>query len=348
MIEMHREVRLTRSGGDPVTAEAFEVVDTEPAEPSPGEVLVRVDHFSLDPYQGIRLRALDMGAVPPAGGVGQVVASRHPELAEGTWVTGEVGWRDHAKISAEQLTMIDPVPGIPLHLYVGLLGLSGLTAYFGVTRVLRPEPDEKIIVSGAYGGVGQVACQIARRAGADVLGLAGGDEKRAALEALEIPSVDHRADSWLEEVIDWAPAGADGYFDNVWGSTSARVVEQLRPLARIALCGQMSGLVHGRVPPLDIDWYLLLTRSLTLQGFRTVDYLSEWSAARAELAEWCRADEIRQDVRLVEGLENAGSAFDDLINGRSVGKTIVSPRPSVRSENDDERLGTDRSSTAMP
>jgi NADPH-dependent curcumin reductase CurA len=105
------------------------------------------------------------------------------------------------------------------------------------------------------------------------------------------------------------------------------VVEQLRPLSRIALCGQMSGLAGGRVPPLDIDWYLILTRSLTLQGFRTVDYIEYWPEARRQLAEWFRNGELRQGICVVEGLEKAGAAFEDLLNGRSVGKTIVNTRP---------------------
>lgn len=327
MDDVARRVRLTCPGDLASTTGAFEVVECGWPGPRPGEVVVRVDHVSLDPYQKIRLRALAAGATPPAGAVGQVVASRDAALPEGTWVTGELGWADYALAAGERLTVIHPAPDIPLHHYVGLLGLSGLTAFFGMTRVLRPRAGEKIVVSGAYGGVGQVACQIARRAGADVLGLAGGGDKRAALSELGVPSVDYRADGWVTELSSWAPEGIDGYFDNVWGATSSRVVEQLRPLGRIALCGQMSGLAGGRVPPLDIDWYLILTRSLTLQGFRTVDYLEHWPHARLQLAQWFRHGEIRQEVRLVEGLERAGAAFEDLLSGRSVGKIIVTTRP---------------------
>jgi NADPH-dependent curcumin reductase CurA len=324
-----RRVRLTCPGYLASTTDAFEVVECGQSEPPPGEVLVRVDHVSLDPYQKIRLRTLEAGATPPAGGVGQVVASRDAALPEGTWVTGEFGWADHTLALGKHLTVIHPAPDIPLYHYVGFLGLSGLTAFFGMTRVLRPQAGQKIVVSGAYGGVGQIACQIARREGADVLGLAGADEKRAALAELGISSIDHRVAGWADELSAWAPEGIDGYFDNVWGSTSSRVVEQLRPLSRIALCGQMSGLAGGRVPPLDIDWYLILTRSLTLQGFRTVDYTEYWPEARRQLAEWFRNGELRQGICVVDGLEKAGAAFEDLLNGRSVGKTIVNTRPAA-------------------
>jgi NADPH-dependent curcumin reductase CurA len=326
--DVFRRVRLTRPGRLASAADAFEVVECGRPEPGPGEVLVRVDQLSLDPYQKIYLRSLDTGATPPAGAVGHVIASRDKAIPEGSWVTGELGWADHALVVGQQLTIVQPASDIPLHHYVGLLGLSGLTAFFGVTEVLRPQAGAKIVVSGAYGGVGQVACQIVRRMGADVVGVVGSAQKRAALAELGISSVDYHRTDWAAELSAWAPQGIDGYFDNVWGDTSSAVVKQLRPLSRIALCGQMSGLAGHRVPPLDIDWYLILARSLTLQGFRTVDYTERWADARQQLAEWFRSGELRQDVRLVRGLEQVGDAFEDLLHGRSVGKTIVSPRPA--------------------
>jgi NADPH-dependent curcumin reductase CurA len=319
-------VRLTRAGTLPVTADAFTVERQDVPEPAPGEVLVRVHYVSLDPYQRIYLRRLGAGDTPPAGSVGQVVRSRSDEVPEGAWVTGELGWRDHATARPENLTLIEPDPGVPLRHYVGMLGLSGITAYFGVTRVLRPAEGERIVVSGAFGGVGQVAAQLVARAGAQVLGIVGSERKRDALARIGIPSVCHRDPDWARRMAEWAPDGVDGYFDNVWGDTASRVVEQLAERGRIALCGQMTGLADGRVPPLDIDWYLMLTRSLTLRGFRAVDYLADYPAARAELARGYLRGELRQEVSLVDGLGGAGQAFEDLVNARSVGKTIVSTR----------------------
>ncbi|GAA3237961.1 NADP-dependent oxidoreductase [Pseudonocardia petroleophila] len=318
-----REVRLTRPGDLPLTDDAFTTAERVLSPLAPGQVLVRVRHLSLDPYQRIRIRSLTAGDTPPAGAVGQIVASREPALAEGTWVTGELDWADHVVVDAGRLTAFEPDSAIPLHHYVGLLGLSGLTAYFGVTRVLRPREGEHLVVSGASGGVGQVALQIARRSGARVLGLVGSDRKRDALADLGLSALDHHDEEWPAQLAAWAPDGVDGYFDNVWGSTSARVVEQLRPRGRIALCGQMTGLAAGRVPPLDIDWYLMLTRSLTLQGFRTIDYLDSYSDARAELAQWVRSGDLHQAVNLVAGLDAAGTAFVALVGGTAVGKTIV-------------------------
>jgi NADPH-dependent curcumin reductase CurA len=324
MSAVSTRVRLTRAGGEDIAADAFETVEAPLPRPGPGEVLVAVHAISLDPYQRIRIRALAAGATPPAGCVGEVIESRAPELPEGSWVSGELGWTDHAVAPAASLVRLGPRdPRIPAHHYVGLLGLSGLTAYFGVTRVLRPQVGQRIVVSGAAGGVGQVAVQLIRRTGAEVAGVVSSVDKVATIAGLGATALNRADPTWTEHLDAWAPDGVHGYYDNVWGDTSARIVERLRPLAQIALCGQMTGLAGGRVPPLDIDWYLILTRSITLQGFRTVDYLDEYAAARAQLAEWLLDGTLRQQVNLVPGLVGAGDAFTALVNGHAVGKTTV-------------------------
>lgn len=316
-----QQVVLTRSGALPVEPAAFAVVDVEPPAPGPGEALIQVLALSLDPYQRLRMRALDAGGVLPGGGVGRVLSG---DLPSGTLVTGDVGWRSHAVLPVSSLTVVEEHPGIEPHHHVGLLGLSGLTAWFGVTRVLRPQPGERLVVSGAYGGVGQVAVQLSLAAGASVAAIAGGPDKCAALAALGAMPLDHRSSTWVGELEAWAPAGVDGYFDNVWGDVASRVVEHLRPLGRIALCGQMAGLTAGgQVPPLDIDWYLILTRSLTLQGFRTVDYLADYAQARKEIAQLLLDGKLHQDVELVDGLAGAGEAFTRLASGQVLGKAVV-------------------------
>jgi NADPH-dependent curcumin reductase CurA len=317
-------VRLTRDGSGPIAAESFETVEQPLPDPGAGQVLVRVHAISLDPYQRIRMRGLPAGAVPPAGCVGEVIASRASDLAEGTWVSGELGWADHALAEPAVLTPLDLQDSrIPVHHYVGLLGLSGITAYFGVTRVLRPRAGEQMVVSGASGGVGQVALQLIARTGATVAGIVGSSDKVDAVTNLGYHALCRTDADWTQRLDAWAPDGLHGYYDNVWGETSARIVERLRPLGRIALCGQMTGLAGGRVPPLDIDWYLILTRSLTLQGFRTVDYLEEYDKARQDLAQWFLDGTVSQRVNLVDGLSMAGAAFADLVNGKTLGKTTV-------------------------
>jgi NADPH-dependent curcumin reductase CurA len=251
------------------------------------------------------------------------VRSRHPAVPDGAWVTGEIRWSDLATVPGDRVTVVEPAPDLPRHAYVGLLGLSGLTAYFGMTRVLRPLPGERVVVSGASGAVGPVAMQIARLLGARPIGVVGSSAKRATLAQLDLPSVDRTIPSWPDELRERTGGGAEAYFDNVWGTVSARVIELLRPFGRVALCGQMSGLGEDCVAALDLDWFMFLARSLTLQGFRCADYAAERAQGQAQLADWYRSGQVVQQVRLVEGLHGAGAAFADLLAGRGTGKAVV-------------------------
>jgi NADPH-dependent curcumin reductase CurA len=322
-------VQLTRSGEGAVDPTLFEVQEAALADPAVGEVVVEVHHFSLDPYQRIRMRFLGAGGVPPAGMVGRVVASRSDQLSEGAWVIGDGLWADHLVVPADRLTVVEPHPEVPLHHHVGLLGLTGLTAFFGVTEVARPQPGEKVAVTGAYGGVGQVASQIARLAGADVLGLVGSPEKITGLEGLGVAALSYADPEWTSRLAAWAPEGVDVLFDNVWGQTAARVVEQLKPLGRIALCGQMSSLASTAVPPLPIDdWFRFVTRSLTMRGFRGADFAARFQEGREQLVAWYLSGELRQEVDVARGLVAAGATFADLVDGRLVGKAVVDVRAS--------------------
>ncbi|MEU7812188.1 NADP-dependent oxidoreductase [Pseudonocardia sp. NPDC049154] len=319
------EVRLAHAGGEDLGPESFVLAEREYPDPADGHVLVRVRYASLDPSHRIRLRHSPAGTVPAAGVVGEVVASASTRFAVGDLVTGSGTWSNLAVLAEAAATPYTPPPGVPDHHAVGILGLTGLTAYFGVTRVLRPEPGEKIVVSGAYGGVGQVACRLAALAGAEVLGVAGGgDRKVQALRAKGIEAVDYRAADFADRITAWAPDGADGYFDNVWGETSARVVERLRPLGRVALCGQMSAIGEHAVPPLPLDdWFVLVTRSLRILGFRAADYASENATAVAELGRLLAEGKLDQDLHLVRGWAEAGAAFADMVAGRTFGKLVV-------------------------
>ncbi|MET8205905.1 NADP-dependent oxidoreductase [Streptomyces sp. NPDC005373] len=318
------EARLTHDGVDPITADSFEVVERGLPSALDGEIVIDVRFASLDPSQRIRLRSESVGFVPPAGIVGTVVDSRSDQFAVGDTVIAPGAWATKVCIPAAAAERYEAPDGVALHHAVGLLGLTGLTAYFGVTRVLRPLAGEKIVVTGAFGGVGQVAAQLIAASGADVLGVTGGPEKVDGLKRLGIPAVDHRRADWLAEIDRWAPDGLHAVFDNVWGDASARLVERLRPLGRVALCGQMSGIGEAVVPPLPLDnWFRLVTRSLTVQGFRAVDFAAENVAARRALADMIASGALGQEVHVASGWAAAGSAFADLLTGRVVGKLIV-------------------------
>lgn len=321
------EARLTHDGVDPITAGSFAVVERELPNTADGEIVVEVRYASLDPSQRIRLRSERVGFVPPAGVVGTVVETRSDEFAVGDTVIAPGAWATKVGIPAAAAERYEAPDGVALHHAVGLLGLTGLTAYFGVTRVLRPRAGEKIVVTGAFGGVGQVAAQLIAASGADVLGVAGGPEKTDGLKRLGIAAVDHRRADWAAEIDRWAPDGLHAVFDNVWGEASARLVERLRPLGRVALCGQMSGIGEAVIPPLPLDdWFKLVTRSLTIQGFRAVDFAAENAEARRALADMIAAGALDQEIHVAPGWAAAGPAFADLLAGRVVGKLVVEVR----------------------
>ncbi|MEU6852164.1 NADP-dependent oxidoreductase [Actinacidiphila alni] len=321
------EVRLTHDGADPITAASFEVAGRELPEPADGEITVGVGYVSLDPSQRIRMRSEGAGFVPPAGVVGTVTATRSDRFAVGDTVLAPGAWASAVNVPAADAEPYDAPDGVPLRHAVGLLGLTGLTAYFGVTRVLRPRPGEKVVVTGAFGGVGQAAAQLVAASGAEVLGVVGGPDKAAGLARLGVRAVDHRSPHWQAEVDRWAPDGVHAVFDDVWGEVSARLVERLRPLGRVALCGQMSGIADAVVPPLPLDnWFRLVTRSLTVQGFRAADFAVDNAQARRALAEMIAAGTLDQEIQQAQGLAAAGAAFADLLRGRTVGKLVVEVR----------------------
>lgn len=318
------EIRLTHDGMEELGPGSFVAAQRGFSEPPEGSLLVKVHYASLDPSHRIWQRHHPTERLPAAGIMGEVVASASPLFRVGDLVTGPGTWSDLTVLSAEKATRFTPQPGVANHHAVGMLGLTGLTAYYGVTKVLLPQPGEKIVVSGAFGGVGQIACQLAVAAGSDVVGLVGGERKVAALEKAGIAALDYRRPEWLLQLDDWAPRGIDGFFDNVWGETAARVVERLRNLGRIAQCGQMSAINDEVVPALPLEnWFIFLQRSLRLITFKAVDYTSENDQAVAEIARLHREGVIDQQVHMVRGWENAGEAFQAMLSGQTFGKLVV-------------------------
>lgn len=319
-----RAVELTHEGRTPLGPDSFRVVSRDLRPPAADEVVVEVAYAALEPSHRIRMRAEGAGFVPPAGVVGRVVASGSDRFVVGDVVTAPGAWAEHVVVPASTAAAYEQPVGTDLHHAVGLLGLTGLTAHHGVTRVVDPQPGRKVVVTGAYGGVGQVACQLLLDRGADVLGLAGGSEKVAALGSMGVRALDHGDDGWRGELDRWAPDGVDVLFDNVWTAASARVVERLRPGGRVALCGQMSGIESPAVGPLPLDdWFRLVTRSLTIQGFKAVDHAAHDAEARADLARLVAAGRLRQQVHLVDGWDAVPQAFCDLLAGRTHGKLVV-------------------------
>jgi NADPH-dependent curcumin reductase CurA len=328
-----REVRLAhRPSGAPAVSD-FALVDVDIPEPVEGEVLVRNKVMSVDPYMRLPMTgqegvhaAMGEGETLHGAAVGVVEASRSPDLPEGAWVSSaSQGWREAYVAPARTLTRIDPLAADP-GLYVGLLGLIGVTAYAGVEYVLQPRPGETVFVSGGAGAVGMVACQLAKRRGARVIATTGSDEKAAWLTG-EIgvdTAINYRtAGSLADALRAAAPGGLDGMFDNVGGSTLEAAIEAMKMNGRVALCGAIE-LYNGpnyRAGP--GNFFTVIEKCLELRGFNAGPYYSRASEIFAALTDMLRTGELKWRETVREGIEAAPQAFVDLMAGANFGKMLV-------------------------
>lgn len=305
-------------------------------ELSEGEVRVAVEYHTIAP--GIRPKltadtyvpAIAIGGTIPGLGVGVVEDSRDPNFSAGDRVSGELGWASRAIMKGKDLYKLDPrifTPDIPISAALDVLGVSGLTAYFGLLRVGDLRPGDVVLVSSAAGAVGSIAGQIARLKGCDTVGIAGSAEKCALLTADGFAAaIDYTEEPDLTAAIKQRrPDGIDLYFDNVGGETTDAAIANMRPFGRVVICGRTSdygGRDSGGVRRM-MD---VLFRRLRIQGFIMYDFASEFEAARAELAEWLRQGKMRHRVTAVDGIENAAASF---VSRFEKGSSIVRPLVKV-------------------
>lgn len=314
--------------------EHFRVEPEAVPEPGEGELRVRTLYASVDPGMLARLGGVDSYAPALAPGdvmlsatVGEVLESRHPRFSPGDRVVGAWGWREHAVVGSRGLRKVEAVGTEPVSAELGVLGIPGLTAYFGILELGRPQPGETVLVSSAAGAVGSLSGQLAKRQGARVVGIAGGPAKcRWLVEELGFDvALDHRAEPDLEAALRRAcPEGVGVFLDNVGG----KVLDA--GLACMALRGRVvvSGLVadYG-VPPEQREGLKntpnLITRRLRMEGFVVLDYAARFAEARAELARGLRDGTLRHREHVVEGLEAAPAAFAGLFRGENFGRALV-------------------------
>ena len=314
------------------TEDNFRVVDTEVPLLKDGEVLVRTLYLSVDPYMRGRMTDRKSYIAPFAlnevingGVVGEVVESRSPVFQPGDIVTGMLGWQLYSVAKAEQLRKVDSELA-PVTTALGVLGMPGLTAYFGLLEIGRPIAGETIVVSGAAGAVGMTVCQIAKIIGCRVVGIAGSDEKNSYLEQeLSIDAtINYKAVGDLKQAVNRScPAGVDVYFDNVGGQVSDAVVPLVNKGARIPLCGQISlyNLEQPDVGP-RVQPYLLV-KSALMQGFIITDFAPRFGEGLAHLARWLAEGKLKYAENIIEGFENAPRAFLGLFRGENLGKQLV-------------------------
>ena len=327
----NKEIRFaSRPAGMP-TLDNFQTVDTDVPEFNDGEVLVRTLYISVDPYLRGRMRPgrsyvppFEVGEVITSGAVGEVVESRSPQFQTGDIVTGMMGWRLYNVLKAAELRKIDARVA-PVTTSLGVLGIPGLTAYFGLLDIGQPKEGETVVVSGAAGAVGMTVCQIAKLKGCRAVGIAGSDEKNEYLkkELGVDATINYKRGAVAEALKEACPKGVDVYFDNVGGEVSDAVLPLLNHGARISICGQISlyNLDKPDIGPRPQAY--LLVNSALMKGFIIIDYAPRFPEGVMQLAQWLAAGKLKYAETIVEGFENTPQAFIGLFSGENLGKQIV-------------------------
>jgi NADPH-dependent curcumin reductase CurA len=299
--------------------------------PGSGEVLVRLLYISVDPYLRGRMREgksyiapFQVGQVIQGAAVGEVVESNSPNFEAGEVVSGMFGWRLYDTAKAEGLMRV--IPGVSPTTALGVLGPTGLTAYFGLLEIGRPKEGETVVVSGAAGAVGIVVCQIAKIKGCRVVGIAGSDEKNEYLrrELGVDATINYKtAGSMFEALKQACPNGIDVYFDNVGGDVSDAVLPCITHGARIVICGQIS-MYNSTQPNAGLrPQPFLLVNSALMKGFIITQYKDRFSEGVTQLAQWFMTGQLKHAETIVEGFENTPQAFIGLFSGENLGKQIV-------------------------
>ncbi len=332
MAELNRQIKLAARPAGMPKASDFELVESVIPEPAEGEVLVRTLYLSVDPYQRGRMnegrsyaKGVEIGEVMIGGVVGEVAASRHSNFQEGEFVNGDVGWQTHGIVDGKHLRKVDPDVA-PISTALGVLGMPGMTAYFGLLEVGSPGPGETVVVSGAAGAVGSLVGQIAKIKGCRVVGIAGSEEKvNYLVNDLGFDAAFNYKETkdYRSELERFCPKGIDVYFDNVGGKISDAVFPQLNLKARVAVCGQISqyNLERPERGPRFL-WHLIVKRA-RVTGFLVFDFEERFPEALMQMATWVRAGEVNYREDVVEGLENAPNAFIGMLNGENIGKRLV-------------------------
>lgn len=333
---MNQQILLaSRPSGLP-TQDNFRIVDTPAPEPADGQLLLEVLYLSLDPYMRGRMddaksyaRPVDIGAVMEGGTVARVIASKHSDFKEGDIVLSHSGWQRYALSDGESLRKLDPTLA-PLSTALGVLGMPGFTAWSGLLQIGQPKPGETVVVAAASGAVGSAVGQIARIHGARAVGIAGGTDKCAFVrDELGFDAViDHRAPDFAQQLAQACPNGIDVYFENVGGKVWDAVFPLLNDFARVPVCGlisQYNALPQAEPGPDKLALVMrdVLKKSLNIRGFIQREFAALRPEFLREAGQWIRDGRLRYREDIVEGLDNAPTAFIDLLQGRNFGKLVI-------------------------
>lgn len=313
--------------------EHFEYGETEIAEIADGEVLVRNLCLSFDPTQRGWVNDMDsymppvgIGEVMRASSVGQVVESKNEDFKIGDMVQGLGGWQDYFVASPSSMIPINKLPqGVTPELALGVLGITGLTAYFGLLDLADPKEGDTVLVSGAAGATGSVAGQIAKLKGCRVIGIAGGPEKCAWLteEAGFDAAIDYKNDNVEAKILEHCPHGMNIYFDNVGGEILQAALNNLAMNARVILCGGISSYNEEIPPPGPNNLMNLIGTRSRMEGFIIIDYMDRMAEFHAEMGQWLQEGKIIHLEDIQEGFENIPTTLQRLFTGQNMGKQLL-------------------------
>jgi len=310
----------------------FRLVEAPVPTPGPGQFLVQSLYLSVDPYMRGRMNAaksyappVELGGVMVGGVVGQVVESRHSRFAAGEIVEGYFGWQQYALSDGAGVRKVDPSLA-PISTALGVLGMPGLTAYFALLEIGKPQPGETVVVSGAAGAVGSLVGQIAKIQGCHVVGIAGTDEKaRYVVEELGFDSAFNykSARNYRAKLKTLCPQGIDVYFDNVGGAITDAVIPLLNVRARLVICGQISQYNLER-PEMGPRWlWALIVKQARAEGFLVFQFADRFEEGIRQMAQWLKEGKLKYRENIIEGLENAPRAFIGMLKGENIGKQLV-------------------------
>jgi len=328
----HRVIKMASHPDGALEDDDFDLVDERVPEPADGEALVRTLYLSLDPAIRVWMNGIDtyvpgihVGDVMRAGGLGEVVQSRNAAYTEGDLVFGMMQWSEYCIARAGPDGMMTLPRQEPITAFLSVLGVTGLTAYFGMLDVAQPKEGETVVVSGAAGAVGSVAGQIGKIIGCRVVGIAGGPEKCAWItDELGFDAwIDYKSEDVAARLRETCPDGVDVFFDNVGGEILDAVLGQINLHARIALCGAISQYDTAELSPGPRNFINLIPQRGRVEGFILLDYRDRFVDAILQLGQWVQEGRIRYAEDIVDGLENAPAAFRRLFTGENTGKLIV-------------------------
>jgi NADPH:quinone reductase len=329
---MNRQFKLAAKPVGMPKESDFELAEAPLPALGDGQVLVKSAYISVDPYMRGRITGVKTyadpvlpGDVMVGGSVGQVVESRAPNLQPGDFVVGFWGWQEYAVVSAKAVQKLDPKLA-PVSTALGVLGMPGMTAYFGFLEICKPKAGETVVVSGAAGAVGSYVAQIANIKGCRVIGIAGRDDK---VQLLTGQLGCHAAfnykttTDYVSKLKELCPSGIDCYFDNVGGSITDAVFPLLNVFARVSICGQISQYNLEKPEPGPRLLPYILVKQARVEGFIVTRFQDRFAEAIPQMAQWIREGKLKCHEEIVEGFENTPKAFIGMLEGQNTGKMLV-------------------------